>query len=126
QLAQALGRYIHADRPDQERDHDSDREKRLEDPPWRHSGGVHDDEFGIGTELVEGKADRNHERDRRDQQYQQGDDQAGGAYEDEDGLSTIGDQVDIAQSLRHPHQHGDAGENDQEGTQGGAKDVTPD
>src|SRR5262249_38545057 len=126
QLAQALRRHVDADHADQERDNDAGRDKRPEDSPWPHSRSVHDDQFRIVAKLVEDMRDRDHERDRSHEQDEQGYDEASDADEDQQCLSLAGHQVDTAQRLRDPHECGHADKNDQERTQRGAKDITPD
>ena len=120
------GETVDADRCDQQRHDDPDRQEGPEQDPRRHAGRVHHDELRIVPELVEHVRDRDHQRDRRDDQDKQRDDEAGDADEDEDALTLIRHQVDVTQRLRDPHQRGHAGANDQERTERGAKNIAAD
>ena len=94
-------------------------------PPRRHAGAVHHDDFGIGGELVQDVGDRDHQRDRRDHQDQMRDDQAGDAEERQDGLALAGHQVDVAQRLGQPDDRRQADQHQQERPESGAKNVRP-
>jgi len=124
-LAQALGRHIRGDHDDQQRHQRCDRQKWAEQTPRRHSGGVHDDEFGIGRELLRTKAMATMKRSGDDHD-KQGYDQSGQAHEVQKALALVGHQVDVAQRLSDPHQHGYADEHHHERTESGAENITPD
>ena len=91
-----------------DRHHASGEEKRAEQPEWRKAGGVHHDDFGVGSELVQRVRDRDHQRDRRDDQHQRRNHQAGDAEKGDDGLALARHQVDAAQRLRNPDHAGEA------------------
>ena len=83
-------------------------EERPKQPKRREARGVHNDDFGIGRELVQRVRDRDHQRDRRDDQDQRWNDEAGDAKKRQDGLTLARHQVDAAQRLGNPDHTGEA------------------
>jgi hypothetical protein len=95
----------------------------LEQPPWRHAGRIHHDDFGIGRKFVERMADGHHQCDRRDNQDQVRNDEAGDTDKDQYGLTAVGHQVDVAQGLGDPDDGRQADQHQQERAKRGAENV---
>ena len=103
-------------KPSRERGHEESQEGEGQSEPQRRDPrGAHHDELAVPIQLVERGKRRGEQGDRGDDREQRRERQEVEEEEDENALALAGDQIELAQRLRHPDHGGERKADRQEG-----------